>query len=86
MEIRTVEKSGHDNRTFHLGNTMTVRLPSAKEYSSQVQKEATWVPYLQENLDFLISKPIVTGQPTDYYSFPWSVNAWVDGETLLMDE
>lgn len=65
---------------------MTVRFPSAKEYSSQVQKEATWVPYLQENLDFLISKPIVTGQPTDYYSFPWSVNAWVDGETLLMDE
>ena len=28
LVIEPVAKSGHDNRTFHLGSKMTVRLPS----------------------------------------------------------
>ncbi len=28
LEIKPVEKGGNDNRTFHLGNRMSVRLPS----------------------------------------------------------
>jgi len=37
--IYQVEKNGHDNRTFRLGDKMTVRLPSGKDYASQVEKE-----------------------------------------------
>ena len=83
LEIYPVTNSGHDNRTFHLGNTMTVRLPSGKEYAAQVQKENQWLPYLQEHLDYPISKPIAAGVPTHEYPFPWSINVWIDGETLL---
>ena len=28
LNIKSVEKSGHDNRTFHLGEDMIIRLPS----------------------------------------------------------
>jgi aminoglycoside phosphotransferase (APT) family kinase protein len=37
--IKPVECGGWDNRTFHLDDTMSVRLPSAERYSSQVVQE-----------------------------------------------
>jgi aminoglycoside phosphotransferase (APT) family kinase protein len=39
LPIKPVELSGWDNRTFHLGADMTVRLPSAEGYALQVEKE-----------------------------------------------
>lgn len=83
LDIFPVAKSGFDNRTFHLGDTMTVRLPSGFDYVAQVEKENRWMPYLQEHLDYAISKPIATGKPTSYYPFSWSINLWIEGNTLL---
>lgn len=40
-------------------------------------------PYLQKHLDYTISKPIATGKPTSYYPFSWSINLWIEGNTLL---
>ena len=34
LPVRPVAKSGHDNRTFHLGEEMTVRLPSGEAYAA----------------------------------------------------
>ena len=39
LEIIPVKKGGNDNRTFHLGDDMSVRLPSAEQYVPQVEKE-----------------------------------------------
>ena len=36
LPIKPVAVSGWDNRTFHLGDEMSVRLPSAQEYAMQV--------------------------------------------------
>lgn len=83
LPIRPVAKSGHDNRTFHLGDRMAVRLPSAARYASQAEKELRWLPYLQQHLDYPISHPVAAGKPTAYYPFPWSVNRWIEGDTLL---
>lgn len=83
LKIYPVAKSGHDNRTFHLGNTMSIRLPSGHEYAKQVEKENRWLPYLQEHLDYPISKPIAIGKPTSYFPFPWSINQWIEGITLF---
>jgi len=33
LSIRAVAKSGWDNRTFHLGDHMLVRMPSAADYA-----------------------------------------------------
>ena len=39
LEVRPVASSGWDNFTFHLGETMKVRLPSAAGYAEQTDKE-----------------------------------------------
>ena len=82
LPVRPVEKSGHDNRTFHLGDAMSVRLPSGKAYEAQVQKESRWLPYLQAQLDYPISAPLAVGRPCAQYPYFWSINRWIEGCTL----
>ena len=44
LPVVPVEFSGSDNRTFRLGDTMAVRLPSGAAYVSSVAKELVWLP------------------------------------------
>jgi aminoglycoside phosphotransferase (APT) family kinase protein len=81
LPIRPVEFGGWDNRTFHLGDRMTVRLPSAASYAQQVEKEQRWLPKLAPQLPLPIPEPLAQGGPTDFYPWPWSVYRWLDGET-----
>ena len=39
LPVRPVEPSGWDNRTFRLGEALSVRLTSAAGYTPQVEKE-----------------------------------------------
>ncbi|RJX40420.1 aminoglycoside phosphotransferase family protein [Paenibacillus pinisoli] len=82
LTIKPVEKSGHDNRTYRLGPKMTVRLPSHERYASAVQKEQLWLPRIQQHLSLPIPAPLALGQPTDEYPLPWSVNRWIEGDTV----
>lgn len=85
LEVYPVAKSGHDNRTFHLGDKMAVRLPSGPDYVPQVEKEAKWLPFLAKYLSLPISNPIAIGKPSEDYPFTWSVNSYLDGETASED-
>lgn len=85
LEIYPVDRSGHDNRTFHLGEELAVRLPSGPGYAPQVEKESRWLPYLQAHLDYPISKPVAVGRPGGDFPWPWSINRWIEGETLFED-
>ncbi|QJD82971.1 aminoglycoside phosphotransferase family protein [Cohnella herbarum] len=82
LEISPVKFSGNDNRTFHLGDHMSVRLPSAASYVPQVEKERIWLPLLKQQLSLPISAPLAKGNPSAMYPWPWSVNMWLEGETL----
>ncbi|GIN72834.1 acetyltransferase [Bacillus sp. J14TS2] len=82
LHIKPVKNGGHDNRTFHLGETMTIRLPSGKDYEPQVKKEARWLPYLAKGLALPITEPVAIGKPTDQYPYVWSINKWLPGETV----
>jgi aminoglycoside phosphotransferase (APT) family kinase protein len=82
LTIKPVEKSGHDNRTFHLGNDMTVRLPSGEAYAAQVEKELKWLPFLAQHISIPISTPIAKGGPDQNYPYVWSVNKYLPGDTL----
>lgn len=82
LAIRPVKFSGNDNRTFHLGEHMSVRLPSAAAYAPQVEKEQMWLPKLSEKLSLPISTPLAKGNPSEEYPWPWSINKWIEGETL----
>ncbi|BCA96079.1 hypothetical protein TUM19329_24400 [Legionella antarctica] len=46
LPIHPVAQSGWDNRTFHLGEEMVIRLPSDLEYEPQINKEYKWLPWL----------------------------------------
>lgn len=81
LEIKPVKHGGHDNRTFHLGNKMAIRLPSGPDYVAQVEKEARWLPFLAKHLSMPITTPIAIGKPSKDYPFVWSINNYIDGKT-----
>ncbi|KTC83779.1 aminoglycoside phosphotransferase family protein [Legionella brunensis] len=85
LTIKPVEFSGWDNRTFHLGEHMTVRLPSNAEYSGQVEKEQHWLPKLAPFLPLLIPTPLAMGKPSKEYPWHWSVYKWLEGNTASID-
>ena len=79
--VRPVRDGGWDNRTFHLGDDMLVRLPSAAEYALAVEKEHRWLPVLAPRLPLPVPVPLGRGEPGAGYPFPWSIYRWLDGET-----
>ncbi|ESX84012.1 aminoglycoside phosphotransferase family protein [Mesorhizobium sp. LSHC412B00] len=86
LPVRPVAFGGWDNRTFHLGNDMTVRLPSAAPYALQVEKEHRWLPRLAPLLPLPIPVPLAMGEPGEDYPWQWSVYRWIDGETAKTAE
>ena len=85
LPVQPVSKSGWDNFTFHLGDEMVVRLPSASEYALAVDKEQQWLPALAPRLPLPIPVPLAKGQPGADYPFSWSVYQWLDGEPASAD-
>ncbi len=85
LPIRPVEVGGVDNRTFHLGERMAVRLPSAARYAQQVEKEHRWLPKLAPLLPLPIPVPLAKGDPADGYPWQWSVYRWLEGETATAE-
>ncbi|EJV71584.1 MULTISPECIES: aminoglycoside phosphotransferase family protein [Bacillus cereus group] len=85
LEVKPVKLSGHDNRTFHLGDQMSVRLPSDAAYAPQVEKENKWLPILSKELSLPISAPIAKGNPSEEYPWSWSINKWIEGETVTKE-
>jgi aminoglycoside phosphotransferase (APT) family kinase protein len=86
LPIRRVEHDGWDNRTFRLGDDMSVRLPSGPWYAQQVEKEQRWLPRLAPRLPLPIPAPIARGEPADGYPYPWSVYRWLDGDVAMHAE
>lgn len=85
LNIRPVELSGWDNRSFRLGDEMLIRMPSAARYVAQVEKEHRWLPALAPLLPFPVPAPLALGQPGEDYPFRWSVYRWLEGEPLARD-
>ena len=85
LPIKPVEFDGWDNRTFRLGEDMTVRLPSAEAYTAQVEKEHRWLPRLAPLLPLPIPVPLAMGVPADGYPWHWSVYRWLEGEHATIE-
>ncbi|MEV0651014.1 aminoglycoside phosphotransferase family protein [Phytomonospora sp. NPDC050363] len=85
LPVRAVSDGGWDNRTFHLGDAMLVRMPSAAEYAQAVEKEHRWLPAFAPVLPLPIPVPLGKGEPGADYPFPWSVYQWIDGEPSSVD-
>ena len=82
LTISAVELDGWDNWTFHLGDRMKVRLPSAAGYAEQADKESYWLPRLAPLLPFEVPVPVAIGQPDEGFPWSWSIYQWIDGEPV----
>lgn len=80
LDVTPVAPGGWDNRTFRLGQSLLLRLPSAAPYAAQVEKEQLWLPRLAPLLPVAIPAPVAVGAPGEGYPWPWSVYEWLEGE------
>ncbi|MGW5683635.1 aminoglycoside phosphotransferase family protein [Nonomuraea sp. NPDC003754] len=85
LPVEPVANGGWDNVTFHLGDGMLMRLPSAAEYALAVEKEHRWLPPLASQLPLPIPAPLAKGEPGAGYPFSWSIYQWLDGEPASAD-
>jgi aminoglycoside phosphotransferase (APT) family kinase protein len=85
LRVVPVEVDGWDNRTYRLGDDMTVRLPTAAGYVPAVAKENHWLPRLAPSLPITVPTVLAEGVPGEGYPFPWSVRAWLPGRTSDRD-
>lgn len=87
LPITSVESQGHDNRTFHLGDEMLIRMPSDAQYAMKVAKEQDLLPKLASHLSVDIPVPIKMGHPSQDYPYPFSVYKWLEGRSInLIDK
>ncbi|MFI9525728.1 aminoglycoside phosphotransferase family protein [Micromonospora rosaria] len=85
LPVEPVAKSGVDNATYRLGDTLSVRLPRLPRWVGQVEREQRWLPYLAPHLPLPIPAPVARGGPGEGYPFPWSVYRWLEGEDADLD-
>jgi aminoglycoside phosphotransferase (APT) family kinase protein len=86
LPVVPVEADGWDNRTYRLGEDMTVRLPTAPGYVAAVAKEDRWLPVLAPGLPVRVPSVLGVGEPGDGYPFPWSVRGWLPGEPAKLGD
>ncbi len=79
LDIKSVEKQGHDNRTYRIGNDMLIRMLTAESYALKVPKEQELLPKLAKHLSVAIPAPIKMGKPSKDYPYPFSIYKWLDG-------
>jgi aminoglycoside phosphotransferase (APT) family kinase protein len=72
--------AGWDNVLFRLGDELVVRVPRREVAAGLVDNEQTWLPTLAPRLSIPIPAPVRRGEPTDFYTWPWSVVPWFEGE------
>ena len=85
LPIKPLEFDGWDNRTFRLGEAMSVRLPSAEGYAPHVEKEHRWLPRLAPLLPRPIPVPLAMGVPAAGYPRHWSIYRWLNGEIATIE-
>ena len=81
LPLTPVECQGHDNTTFRLGETMSLRFPNGSSYAAHVPNEFEWLPRLAAKLPVAIPQPLAMGEPARGYPWPWLVNKWIVGKS-----
>lgn len=79
LPVSPVAGQGWDNRTFRLGEELSVRLPSAAIYAAAVEKEDAVLPVLAAALPLPVPESVATGSLGHGYPFAWPVCRWLPG-------
>lgn len=87
LPVGEEQTSGSSNRMFRLGERHAVRLPRTDAYAADLVKEVRWGPYLAPRLPVAVPEVVVEGRPSPLFDRPWTVVAWLAGETpTALDE
>ena len=84
--VTRVDLDGWDNRTFRLGDDLSIRLPTGDWYAKQVEKEHRWLPLLAPRLPLPIPVPVALGRPDGAFPWSWSIYRWLDGTPAALDQ
>lgn len=82
LPVVAVAVQGNDNRTFRLGDDLTVRLPSHQRYAAGIAKEDAALPLLRRHLSTRVPEVVATGRPSPAFGMPFSVRRWLPGTAL----
>jgi aminoglycoside phosphotransferase (APT) family kinase protein len=82
LPVKPIFPGGWDNRSFRLGETMVVRLPSAERYVAQVEREQAVLAKLAGRLPVAVPEPLAVGAPGAGYPFPWTARRWIEGAVV----
>ena len=85
LEISAVSSHGTDNAIFRVGETMVARFPRIESASRNIQREWEWIGRLSGRLALATPSPVVLGEPTANFPWPWMVNSWIDGDSAPND-
>lgn len=73
--------AGQDNSVVRVGDDLVARLPRHDEAVPLVRNEIRWLPVAAAGLPVAAPVPVVAGEPSEHFPWPWSVCRWVPGET-----
>jgi aminoglycoside phosphotransferase (APT) family kinase protein len=72
---------GQDNVVVRIGDDLVARLPRHEDAVPLVRNELRWLPVAAAGLPVAAPVPVVAGEPSGSFPWPWSVNRWVPGAT-----
>jgi aminoglycoside phosphotransferase (APT) family kinase protein len=82
LPIKEVKFQGHDNRTFHLGDNLLIRLPSHERYSKSIEKEYFILNYIKSHFSTKITESVHIGMPCEFYPYNFLINKYIEGKSL----
>ena len=85
LPVVPVENGGHDNRTFRLGDGMSIRIPCSAAHAAHLPAEQRWLPKLAPHLPLPVPVPLAIGRPARGLAWRWSIRTWLAGETAAPD-
>lgn len=86
LPLERLEPGGSDHVIYRLGSALSVRFPRHPGAVGQAQLEAHWLPRLAERLPLAIPEPVAVGRPSEDCPWHWSVNRWLDGAPVTVEE
>jgi aminoglycoside phosphotransferase (APT) family kinase protein len=73
--------AGQDNSVVRIGDDLVARLPRHEDAVPLIRNELRWLPVAAAGLPVAAPVPVVAGEPSEHYPWPWSVCRWVPGLT-----
>lgn len=83
LEIKEVEKQGHDNFTFRLGDSLVARFPQKEKYDAAIAKDFELLKHINQYIKkYKIPIPINLGKPSKEYSYHFLISQYINGSTV----